>query len=341
MKKSPSCTETGSGFDAASVRAIVLNIFRSNPEVSRICSEYGKSQMAKSHPASDLQGTPTRFFSHANSTTNTPNRTHTMANYKTCTHIKITGHRCGSPALRGERFCYFHQHVHRGVRRRSTSRMHPIALFESEEALQVSLMEVVNALLYDGLDLKRATLILRALHIAVKNARRVRLDIRENEMVTEVPEETPDAAPTLFHVSDMELPISAAAILDENPTASKGSRIQNAYKRAIRTEEILQKQDEARRMNHGAACATARPAVTTERVAPEAVARRDNEIPTQPQAQTTKPSQATAAPGCSSGPDSPGRSTESKPDNPAPRKPAIGVKNPPQQQKPKARASGS
>src|SRR6476646_8788353 len=32
---------------------------------------------------------------------------------KSCTHIKVTGVACCSPALRGEQFCYFHQHAHR------------------------------------------------------------------------------------------------------------------------------------------------------------------------------------------------------------------------------------
>ena len=111
-----------------------------------------------------------------------------MPNPKSCTHIKVTGARCDSPALRGEQFCYFHQHAHRGVRRPSRSRLHPIALIESEEAIQASLMEVINGLLRNTIDVKRAELILRALHIAVKNARHVRFDSEVYPKVREVPE---------------------------------------------------------------------------------------------------------------------------------------------------------
>jgi hypothetical protein len=32
-------------------------------------------------------------------------------NVRHCTHIKVTGQQCGSPALRGEFFCYFHTRV--------------------------------------------------------------------------------------------------------------------------------------------------------------------------------------------------------------------------------------
>jgi len=110
-----------------------------------------------------------------------------MAN-KTCTHIKVTGVRCGSPALYGEQFCYFHQHAHRGVRKPQQSRLHPIAILEDEESIQASLMEVINALMRNTIDIKRAELILRALHIAVKNARRARFDSNASRVVREVPE---------------------------------------------------------------------------------------------------------------------------------------------------------
>ena len=106
---------------------------------------------------------------------------------KVCTHIKVTGVRCGSPALRGEQFCYFHQRMMRGVQIPNNARLHPIALIENDEAIQASLMEVINALARNTIDLHRAQLILRALSIAVRNARRARFGVNDNEMVREVP----------------------------------------------------------------------------------------------------------------------------------------------------------
>ena len=61
-------------------------------------------------------------------------------NVKSCTHIKVTGVRCGSPALRGEQFCYFHQRMVRGVRTPPQARLHPITLIEDEESIQSALM---------------------------------------------------------------------------------------------------------------------------------------------------------------------------------------------------------
>ena len=131
-----------------------------------------------------------------------------MPNPKSCTHIKVTGVRCQSPALRGEQFCYFHQHAHRGVRRPAHSRLHPIALIESEEAIQASLMEVINGLIRNTLDVKRAELIIRALHIAVKNARHTRFDSNVYPKVREVPQY---AEPESDNVETMD-PVGTGAI---------------------------------------------------------------------------------------------------------------------------------
>ena len=140
----------------------------------------------------------------------------TQPNVRSCTHIKVAGVRCGSPALRGEQFCYFHQRMLRGVRTPPQARLHPIALIEDEESIQAALMEVINALMRNTIDLKRATLILRALHIAVKNAGRVRFALKGQSAVQSVPDypapqlapdQTVGAAPAR---TELEIPAAAA-----------------------------------------------------------------------------------------------------------------------------------
>src|ERR1051326_1092787 len=121
---------------------------------------------------------------------------------RSCTHIKVTGVRCDSPSLRGESFCYFHQRMMRGVRTPPQARLHPIALIEDEASIQAALMEVINALMRNTIDLKRANLILRALHIAVKNARYAKFNIHAREMVKEVPDY---AEPAQDHVGTAAL----------------------------------------------------------------------------------------------------------------------------------------
>lgn len=93
----------------------------------------------------------------------------------------------GHPALRGERFCYFHQRMLRTVKG-PDSRLHPVALLGNEEAVQASIMEVVNGLIRGSIELRRAELILRALNAAVRNARRVQFGIHSRDMVKQVPE---------------------------------------------------------------------------------------------------------------------------------------------------------
>jgi len=115
-------------------------------------------------------------------------------NTRACSHIKVNGVRCGSPSLRGEVFCYFHKRMIRGVRIPPKSRLHPIANFESQEAIQASLMEIVNALVRNHIDVPRARLILRALAIAARHSSKVHFDCFESDMVKEVPQ-YPSAPP--------------------------------------------------------------------------------------------------------------------------------------------------
>jgi hypothetical protein len=106
---------------------------------------------------------------------------------KRCTHIKVTGHRCGSPALRGEHFCYFHARLIKGVRFRVDARVNPSALLEDPESIQVAIMDITTQLIDNSIDWRRASLIIRALQIAVRNARNVHFGRNRRRMVREVP----------------------------------------------------------------------------------------------------------------------------------------------------------
>ena len=158
-----------------------------------------------------------------------------MPNPKSCTHIKVTGVRCESPALRGEQFCYFHQHAHRGVRRPPRSRLHPMALIESQESIQASLMEVINGLLRNTLDAKRAELILRALHIAVKNARNIKFDSEVYPKVREIPEYAEPASQPLTSLAGRaKAPESACSVDDaENKASMPEPELDMPYTAAI------------------------------------------------------------------------------------------------------------
>jgi hypothetical protein len=180
----PEYLSTLSRAELATAKSHLLNIFRTNPWLSRFCADSLQIIDANSTQINNLQ-TRSENFSDLN-----PKGANPMPlnkNIPACTHIKVNGVPCGSPALRGEVFCYFHQRMIRGVRTPTKSRLHPIAFIENEEGIQSALMEIINALVRNTIDFRRAQLVLRALHIAVKNSPRVHFDIYKDEMIHEVP----------------------------------------------------------------------------------------------------------------------------------------------------------
>ena len=84
----------------------------------------------------------------------------------TCNHRMPDGSFCGSPALRGQRFCYFHnpqqpsqRQLAKNRRRADTLRLHFPPL-QTWQDLQIALWEVMNALTDDRMDPARATALL-------------------------------------------------------------------------------------------------------------------------------------------------------------------------------------
>jgi|CZKR01.1.fsa_nt_gi hypothetical protein len=153
---------------ASEVKSFIRNILLASPAFPRLYADVVISSAPNSNEAKILARNYQEIIDRTN--IDRTNRTNMPIhpNVKVCTHIKVTGVRCGSPALRGEQFCYFHQRMMRGVSTPPNARLHPIALIENEEAIQASLMEVINALARNTIDLKRAELILRALEPAVE-----------------------------------------------------------------------------------------------------------------------------------------------------------------------------
>jgi hypothetical protein len=190
-------TPAGTDFDVRNT--LFFNILRANPSLAIFYADFFRRHGANSNLLKDLEVRSGIVFDSDRSAKNhrTPQngKGPTMSinrNTGVCTHIKVNGVRCGSPALRGEVFCYFHQRMIRGVRTPPKSRIHPMALIENPAAIQASLMEIINAVVRNQIDLQRARIVLRALHIAVKNSRDVHFDIFEDKMVHEVPQ-YPDA----------------------------------------------------------------------------------------------------------------------------------------------------
>jgi len=92
--------------------------------------------------------------------------------YPTCNFLKYDGVLCGSPALRGREYCYFHHHqIHdaaygaRARRRRYEVRFTLPAL-EDPCVIQDLLSQVAGALAADTIDYRRANAMISALRMA-------------------------------------------------------------------------------------------------------------------------------------------------------------------------------
>jgi hypothetical protein len=98
-----------------------------------------------------------------------------------CQHIKSNGEFCGSPALRGRNYCFFHlTHIGRRLRAERTHEQTAQAAtpqtavlelppLEDANSIQIALMQVIDAILHNRLDTKRAGLTLYALQTASSN----------------------------------------------------------------------------------------------------------------------------------------------------------------------------
>lgn len=108
-----------------------------------------------------------------------------------CQHLKVNGTQCGSPALRRNRFCYFHKRHHeerialhldhlktdRLKDERSRRRiMIDLPVLEDANSIQVSLMQIMRLLIAGQLDGKIAGLLLYALQTASANLPRTKFE---------------------------------------------------------------------------------------------------------------------------------------------------------------------
>jgi hypothetical protein len=108
-----------------------------------------------------------------------------------CQHIKINGVQCGSPALRRNRFCFFHKRFHdehirlatenaRACRGRATFNL---PVLEDANSIQISLMQIMRLLLCRQIEHKTASLLLYALQTASGNLHHLRFDPNEHEII--------------------------------------------------------------------------------------------------------------------------------------------------------------
>lgn len=126
-----------------------------------------------------------------------------MARYpveiRRCQHIKTNGTQCGSPALRNERFCYYHSQSRPERVKVCEKSAKPggeilFPLLEDAHSIQAMVRQVAMMLLRGAIDSKKAGIVLYALQIASSNLKLMDLEkarpvqvVVDTEKVAETP----------------------------------------------------------------------------------------------------------------------------------------------------------
>src|SRR5881296_2097857 len=111
-------------------------------------------------------------------------------NIPRCRHLKVNGTQCGSPALKDHRFCYFHQQWHErkliinSARARKARATFSLPVLEDANAIQLSVMQIMQLLLEGQIEQKTAGLLFYGLQIASSNLKHTNFEPEtKNEIV--------------------------------------------------------------------------------------------------------------------------------------------------------------
>ena len=168
-----------------------------------------------------------------------------------CQHIKVNGTQCGCPALRRNRFCYFHKRyqderiqLHTDRARRSRNVTIALPVLEDAESIQVTLMQIMRLIVAGQIDGKTAGLLLYALQTASANLPRVRFEPYLHDVVLDP--KTVDETPLQAHVWDDSDFVSADDNNDDEDEAN--SEAQEAIRLKAKRKAELKSEAEADRI---------------------------------------------------------------------------------------------
>jgi hypothetical protein len=158
-----------------------------------------------------------------------------------CQHLKVNGTQCGSPALRRNRFCYFHKLHHeerielnldrlKSARRRRATIDLPV--LEDANSIQVTLMQIMRLIVAGQIDGKTAGLLLYALQTASSNLPRTSFAPDVNDVVLDL--KTVHETPLSGHIweeedfrndEDDEVTMRAEALEEARQRATKKAEL--------------------------------------------------------------------------------------------------------------------
>ena len=96
-----------------------------------------------------------------------------------CVHTCSTGLPCTQPALRGRRFCRFHDPIS------ARNRRFVLPIIEDGASLQVAIAEIVHALVAGQMDRRSAEVAMQGLRLAATNMKNFQAEMHTNESCEE------------------------------------------------------------------------------------------------------------------------------------------------------------
>lgn len=146
-----------------------------------------------------------------------------MASYPDrCQHLKINGTQCGSPALRRNRFCFFHKRWQdERIRLAADRRRRGISTFvlpvlEDANSIQMALQQVMHLLVSRDIDHKTASLLLYGLQTASSNLRQTTFEAYKNDVVLD-PRDVPNTplGSNIWEDEDFEEPADDPDLIEQ------------------------------------------------------------------------------------------------------------------------------
>jgi len=115
-------------------------------------------------------------------------RTEAARNAPRCQHVRSKGYRCGSPALRGKSFCFYHDRI------RNRHFEDGLPALDDANSVQLAVMQVLDGLHRGKIDAETARVYFYGLRVAAALSDRV-VVADPDRVVLEDPEPQPKAAP--------------------------------------------------------------------------------------------------------------------------------------------------
>src|ERR1700690_1011725 len=150
-----------------------------------------------------------------------------------CQHIKVDGVQCGSPALRGERRCHFHdrwERVDRGATGPSALGSNVLPALEDANSIQLALAEVMRLAIMGRIEHRVFSLLLSALRIAAANVKHLSLTPKPTHMVIdpESVESRPLGATAWSEAEGKDYDMIETTIVPQKPATNRAPKPEKA-----------------------------------------------------------------------------------------------------------------